>query len=233
MLQAHVDSSDRQHLLMMRSSQVVIADQLRQAMDLIQMQTQAIRELKGTCQALQIQCQRMEERQSTVETTTSVIPECLRRVEAAESALADPGQRAAAMDVGTVVAVQKTANEALEKAVEASATTLTLQQNSDLLQSRFRNMETQVCCKIYYCTAVAYYIMKGGTQGFPRHEVSDKQEVLFEDVSPSTAFSIRQLDIGQEFSGYIKEKKRKMVCRVQSTVKRERNWSKFCWQFAM
>ena len=76
-------------------------------------------------------------------------------------------------------------------------------------------------------------IVKGGTQGFPRHEVSDKQEVLFEDVSPSTAFSIRQLDIEQEFSGYIKEKKRKMVCRVQSTVKRERNWSKFCWQFAM
>ena len=36
--------------------------------------------------------------------------------------------------------------------------------------------------------------MKGGTQGFPRHKVSDKQEVLFEDVSPSTAFSIRQLD---------------------------------------
>ena len=35
--------------------------------------------------------------------------------------------------------------------------------------------------------------MKGGTQGFPRHEVSDKQEVLFEDVSPSTAFSIRQV----------------------------------------
>ena len=35
-------------------------------------------------------------------------------------------------------------------------------------------------------------IMKGGTQGFPRHEVSDKQEVLFEDVSPTTAFSIRQ-----------------------------------------
>ena len=35
--------------------------------------------------------------------------------------------------------------------------------------------------------------MKGGTQGFPRNEVSDKQEVLFEDVSPSTAFSIRQL----------------------------------------
>ena len=35
--------------------------------------------------------------------------------------------------------------------------------------------------------------MKGGTQGFPRHEVSDKQEVLFEDVSPSTAFSIRHL----------------------------------------
>ena len=35
-------------------------------------------------------------------------------------------------------------------------------------------------------------IMKGGTQGFPRHEVSDKQEVLFEDVSPSTAFEIRQ-----------------------------------------
>ena len=30
------------------------------------------------------------------------------------------------------------------------------------------------------------------TQGFPRHEVSDKQEVLFEDVSPSTALSIRQ-----------------------------------------
>ena len=37
-------------------------------------------------------------------------------------------------------------------------------------------------------------IMKGGTQRFPRHEVSDKQEVLFEDVSPSTAFSIRQLE---------------------------------------
>ena len=36
--------------------------------------------------------------------------------------------------------------------------------------------------------------MKGGTQGFPRHEVNDKQEVLFEDVSPSTAFSIRQLN---------------------------------------
>ena len=36
--------------------------------------------------------------------------------------------------------------------------------------------------------------MKGGKQGFPRHEVSDKQEVLFEDVSPSTALSIRQLD---------------------------------------
>ena len=37
-------------------------------------------------------------------------------------------------------------------------------------------------------------IMKGGTQGFPRHEVSDKQEVLFEDVLPSTAaaLSIRQ-----------------------------------------
>ena len=34
--------------------------------------------------------------------------------------------------------------------------------------------------------------MKGEKQGFPRHEVSDKQEVLFEDVSPSTAFSIRQ-----------------------------------------
>ena len=81
--------------------------------------------------------------------------------------------------------------------------------------------------------AIQKIIMKGGTQGFPRHEVSDKQEVLFEDVSPSTAFSIRQLDIGQEFSGYMKEKKRKMVCRVQSTVKRERNSSKFCWQFAM
>ena len=37
--------------------------------------------------------------------------------------------------------------------------------------------------------------MKGGTQGFPRHEVSDKQEVLFEDVSPSTALSIRQLGL--------------------------------------
>ena len=32
--------------------------------------------------------------------------------------------------------------------------------------------------------------MKGGTQGFPRHEVSDKQEVLFEDVSPSSAFCV-------------------------------------------
>ena len=57
-------------------------------------------------------------------------------------------------------------------------------------------------------------IMKGGTQRFPRHEVSDKQEVLFEDVSPSTAFSIRQLDTGQEFSGYIKreEKKNGLLC---------------------
>ena len=55
--------------------------------------------------------------------------------------------------------------------------------------------------------------MKGGTQGFPRQEVSDKQKVLFEDVSPSTAFSIRQLDIGQEFSGY-KEKKRKIVAKA-------------------
>ena len=34
--------------------------------------------------------------------------------------------------------------------------------------------------------------MKGGTQGLPGHEVSDKQEVLFEDSSPSTAMSIRQ-----------------------------------------
>ena len=34
--------------------------------------------------------------------------------------------------------------------------------------------------------------MKGGTQGFPRREVSEKQKVLFKDVSPSTAFSIRQ-----------------------------------------
>ena len=41
--------------------------------------------------------------------------------------------------------------------------------------------------------SLALHIMKGETQGFPRHEVSDKQEVLFEDVSPSTAFSIRQL----------------------------------------
>ena len=39
---------------------------------------------------------------------------------------------------------------------------------------------------------LSFHIMKGGTQGFPRHEVSDKQKVLFEDVSPSTAFSIRQ-----------------------------------------
>ena len=56
--------------------------------------------------------------------------------------------------------------------------------------------------------------MKGGTQGFPRHEVNDKQEVLFEDVSPSTAFSIRQLDIRHEFSGYIKreEKKNGLSC---------------------
>ena len=56
--------------------------------------------------------------------------------------------------------------------------------------------------------------MNGGTQGFPRHEVSDKQEVLFEDVSPSTAFSIRQLDITHEFSGYIKreEKKNGLSC---------------------
>ena len=51
--------------------------------------------------------------------------------------------------------------------------------------------------------------MKGGTQGFPRHEVSDKQEVLFEDFSPSTALSIRQLAMGQEFSGYIKREEKK------------------------
>ena len=44
-------------------------------------------------------------------------------------------------------------------------------------------------------------IIKGGTQGFPRHEVSDKQEVLFEDVSPSTAFSIRQLEFVHETDG--------------------------------
>ena len=50
--------------------------------------------------------------------------------------------------------------------------------------------------------------MKGGTQGFPRHEVSNKQEVLFEDVSPPTALSIRQLDMGQEFSGYIKREEK-------------------------
>ena len=42
------------------------------------------------------------------------------------------------------------------------------------------------------CLVMFESIMKGGTQGFPRHEVSDKQEVLFEDISPSTAFSIRQ-----------------------------------------
>ena len=35
------------------------------------------------------------------------------------------------------------------------------------------------------------------------------------------------------FRFILKEKKRKMVCRVQSTVKGERNWSEFCWQFAM
>ena len=50
--------------------------------------------------------------------------------------------------------------------------------------------------------------MKGGSQGFPRHVVSDKQEVLFEDVSPSTALSIHQLDMGQEFSGYIKREEK-------------------------
>ena len=54
--------------------------------------------------------------------------------------------------------------------------------------------------------------MKGGTQGFPGHEVSDKQEVLFEDVSPSTALSIRQLDMGQEFSGYIKKRRNGLSC---------------------
>ena len=48
-------------------------------------------------------------------------------------------------------------------------------------------------------------IMKGGTQGFPRHEVSDKQEVLFEDVSPSTAYSIRQLKASWAWTSLAKE----------------------------
>ena len=48
------------------------------------------------------------------------------------------------------------------------------------------------CIKLSHFSPTKIDIMKGGTQGFPRHEVSDKQEVLFEDVSPSTAFSIRQ-----------------------------------------
>ena len=69
--------------------------------------------------------------------------------------------------------------------------------------------------------------MNGGTQGFPRHEVSDKQEVLFEDVSPSTAFSIRQLDIGQEFSGYIKreEKKIGLSCTKREVRQNSPLWS--------
>ena len=49
----------------------------------------------------------------------------------------------------------------------------------------------EFCCPSTVLNAYMIY-HEGGTQGFPRHEVSDKQEVLFEDVSPSTAFSIRQ-----------------------------------------
>ena len=45
--------------------------------------------------------------------------------------------------------------------------------------------------EVTHMCGILSIIMKGGTQGFPRHEVSDKQEVLFEDFSPSTAFSIR------------------------------------------
>ena len=48
-------------------------------------------------------------------------------------------------------------------------------------------------CLLFCCLGLSTLnTMKGGTQGFPRHKVSDKQEVLFEDVSPFTAFSIRQ-----------------------------------------
>ena len=44
-------------------------------------------------------------------------------------------------------------------------------------------------------------IVKGGTQGFPRHEVSDKQEVLFEDVSPSTCFWLKVAECARRFVG--------------------------------
>ena len=56
---------------------------------------------------------------------------------------------------------------------------------------RKRRRREQYLCFVYGFSPF-FSIMKGGTQGFPRHEVSDKQEVLFEDVSPSTAFSIRK-----------------------------------------
>ena len=48
---------------------------------------------------------------------------------------------------------------------------------------------------------------KVGQKGFPDTKWATTKG-LFEDVSPSTAFSIHQLDIGQEISGY-KERKRK------------------------
>ena len=73
---------------------------------------------------------------------------------------------------------------------------------------------TRVKQKTFTCRSMengSSHQRKHSTQGFPRDEVSDKQEVLFEDVSPSTAFSIRQLDIGQEFSGYIKRKEKWFV----------------------
>ena len=56
--------------------------------------------------------------------------------------------------------------------------------------------------------------MKGGTQGFPRHEVSDKQEVLFENVSPSMAFSIRQLLLKvRKYETAVRKKQKKKLCK--------------------
>ena len=46
-----------------------------------------------------------------------------------------------------------------------------------------------------------------GHKGFPDTKRATTKS-LFEDVWPSTVFSIRHLDIGQEFSGYKRKEKK-------------------------
>ena len=43
--------------------------------------------------------------------------------------------------------------------------------------------------------------MKGGTQGFPRHEVSDKQEVLFVMLSSSFLLLVLGSTVRKKISG--------------------------------